>query len=219
MQFKSWFQKVSVLTNDWWKNAQYHLDNAIRNILHPHPPKIGLNYEGKEPVYIPNTENKNIVGLSVFKDNEIVLYVSLWANLKKYNCFMTFGVDTSTKGQLSYNNKAKSRIYHTDTIDGLETMSGNLVGVRCVIKRQSYDRETKPVKVTVKMMGPVDLVEQEATPFNIIDTFRNMILSDFDNDNDNDLSTPDVPTEPAFDTPDVPTEPANVSPSLSLIGQ
>jgi len=189
----NWLHKISDLQSNWWKNIQFHLDNTIKSILKPIKSDIGLRYEGTEPVYIPNFYNKNIVGFHSFSNNSVILQFNLWARLMRYDCFVEIEIDKSTKDQLRYNDKSKSNVYYTDTIDGFEQIQGDLTGTKCFIKRRFYDR-SNPGKVDVitKEIGPVELVQQEISPFNIITTFKQMIENDWDNDGDNS----DLPNDP-----------------------
>lgn len=204
----SWLTKISALPSNWWNNAQFHLDNAIKNMLQAIPKNVGLNYEGDNPVYIPNTHNKNIVGFYGFSRNEIAFQVSLWAKEKRYDCLLTMQFKNYIADYLKYNEKSKSKIYHTDIVDGLQNATGELIGAECKVRKNIYDR-TNPlnVQVNAKEVGSTDLVSQEITPYNIINSFIEIISNDFDNDNEN-FNLPEFPKPPEY----------SVNPSLTPVG-
>ncbi len=191
----NWLQKLSQLERDWWRNAQHHMTKVLEMKFNPLPPKTWPHGD-HEIVYQGNSyTNTPPVGVESY-EFELDLRFRLYRKLKMYECFASLTFDRKMEAFITYDRKSPS-IYRTDRVRGLENIDANLMSVSCYVKSRHIGEQIENQKI----LGPIELSKEEFTPYNILETIESLILSDFDDNNEDEINAPDPVITSYDDTP------------------
>lgn len=179
----NWFGMVrrAALDKEWWRRMTYHFSHVIRNTLGVGAPRA-INHD-KQPKLVPMMFG-NMSYKPSFGQRNVTLSFVLSAKGHGYHCQAQVEFDRYVANRLGYQN--------SEDLRGLDSLEASMTGATCYILRD-------PGSGVGRGIGPVELLPQEATPSNIIDTFKRMIEADND-DNDSEPLEPKTPN-PSVSTP------------------
>lgn len=187
----SWYLKLiqSQLEQEWWRNAQTHMNRVVETQLNPFP-RNDWPYNGSEIVYLPRQE-QSTVGVESWRSN-LDLRFTAFRQSKIYECHGLLQFDKNISEALTYD-KHSPQIYRTDRVTGLSAINADLIEVSCSVKR----RRLREAVESAKELGPIKLSQEEFTPYHILETIKTLILSDLDDGSEDEVNDP-TPTRDSF---------------------
>lgn len=171
----SWQQKFAALETEWWRQYRHHLTNVIDHIF-------------GERVYMQVVSGMQHI--------EVSFYIEY--NEKTYRCYINLLFDRDISDQVnSYQTEPElANLGINNLVSGIDKMQANLVSSSISVFKYSEEQEHSVIKDTNwHYLGESQLSLQESTPFEIIDTLKSIIDSDFDDGEDDEIVEPEPSPE------------------------
>ena len=196
----NWLQKISVLEPEWWKRIIYHLSQVVSHIFRKgsftswHEIK-----DQSEPTFIVDGVGTKNGFYYTFGQRNMKTSFFVLCNGHIYSCVVSLEFDRYIAKQLAFQISSPEEFSY-QVLSNLKDLDAELTGVSVNVLRDYGSGQGRT-------LGPVDMLPQEANPYYIIETIKDLIINDRD----------DGESEPLYE----PSEPPSIfspSPVPSMVG-
>ena len=160
----NWLQKIAQLEKNWWKKWIHHFKNVTRHV-----------FDKSLTMTTSFGQTKELT--TSFGQSNITINFVVDAKEHLYYCRAKIELDRYIAHKLEYKQHQ---------VSGVEDLEAEMTGSSCYILRDAGSGIGRG-------MGPVELLPQESTPLNIVNTFKSMIDADRDDEGDSEAFEPETP--------------------------